>query len=401
MSECTFEGFEQANTTPVPDILFDQLLTELSGAEIKVVLYIIRRTAGFKKNTDAISFNQFLNGITTREGKVLDKGCGIKDRTTLSKTLASLEKKKCIKASKGNDPHGDKATTTYSIFLKEVVGKSYHPVPMGSREIIPPVVGNPYHGSREIILGVVGKSYLQETVIQQTELQDTDKQEDTYVDDRSRDIDAHTPSENKSHYQHSEGSSQQDIHTEPQASDNYLIANPTPQTDALVDVPIGNAPSLVEVEPQAAAPTRKRKPKVTKPEDEGMKKRIDAVLDCLDELGTEYAGEEFHYSRFKTDKEAVETLLTSWTKLTREQVIDTYRSMMDSPRSKSGFLWSEHMSVKAFCNNFAAEFARMKGNSNGHANKETNNTSAAVAAGYTDYTNTPPTNYKPLPRKRA
>src|SRR5260221_8423913 len=153
MSECTFEGFEQANTTPVPDILFDQLLTELSGAEIKVVLYIIRRTAGFKKTTDAISFNQFLNGITTREGKVLDKGCGIKDRTTLSKMLASLEKKKCIKASKGNDPHGDKATTTYSIFFKEVVGKSYHPLPMGGREIIPPVVGNPYYGSREIIPG--------------------------------------------------------------------------------------------------------------------------------------------------------------------------------------------------------------------------------------------------------
>lgn len=90
-----------------------------------------------------------------------------------------------------------------------------------------------------------------------------------------------TPSENNTHYQHSEGSSPQDIHTEPQASDDPLhgplfqaakmfeidtpgwadkhdeyivesieaseqlhIANPTPQTDALVDVPIGNTDSL-------------------------------------------------------------------------------------------------------------------------------------------------------------
>ena len=172
-----FEGFESANTTPVPDVLFDKLLTELSNAELRVVLYIIRRTRGFKKDTDTISFNQFLNGIITKDKKVLDKGCGIKDRTTLSKALASLERRGCIHSLKGTDPHGDKATTLYGIRFKGVVGKSYHPAQMGSREIIPPVVGKSYHGGSKSLPGVVGKSYLQETDSQEDSRQETDSQE--------------------------------------------------------------------------------------------------------------------------------------------------------------------------------------------------------------------------------
>ena len=63
-----FEGFYVPNSTQVPDTLFDELMAELSGAELKVVLYIIRRTFGFKRQSDTISINQLLHGITKKNG---------------------------------------------------------------------------------------------------------------------------------------------------------------------------------------------------------------------------------------------------------------------------------------------------------------------------------------------
>jgi Bacteriophage replication protein O len=72
-----FKGFLSPRYTQVPDALFDELMSHLSGAELKVLLYIIRRTFGFKKDSDNISLRQICNGIKTREGEVLDKGTGL------------------------------------------------------------------------------------------------------------------------------------------------------------------------------------------------------------------------------------------------------------------------------------------------------------------------------------
>lgn len=167
-----FEGFEPANTTPVPDVLFDELMADLSNAELRVLLYIIRRTYGFKKVADAISFNQFMEGITTKDGRVLDKGCGVKNRTTLSKALTSLEERKCISSSKGKDPLGDNMTTVYSIKFRAKEAQTG-----GSIKTVPPVVSKSYQGGNGNGLPVVSKSYPQETVIQQTGKQNTDLQE--------------------------------------------------------------------------------------------------------------------------------------------------------------------------------------------------------------------------------
>jgi hypothetical protein len=197
-----FEGFRESNTTPVPDILFDELLKELSGSQLKVLLYIIRRTRGFKKDTDAISLTQFQNGITTREGKVLDKGCGIGDRQTIINALESLEAKKCIESVKAKTMSGDNDITRYRIYFAkvgdshpqeeggreiqppangknpttEVVGKSNHQNAKGSREIQPQVVGKSNQGSRANPTRVVGKSNPQETVLQQTGSQQKERE---------------------------------------------------------------------------------------------------------------------------------------------------------------------------------------------------------------------------------
>src|SRR6266700_918098 len=111
----TFNGFEPANTTPVPDVLFDVLLPYLNEAQLKVMLYIIRRTLGFKKTSDAISLNQFRRGITTKDGKKLDDGCGLKNFTTISKALKELEQMNCIESDKRETDEGNNLTTVYRI----------------------------------------------------------------------------------------------------------------------------------------------------------------------------------------------------------------------------------------------------------------------------------------------
>jgi hypothetical protein len=174
-AEYHFPGFSLPTTTPVPDELFDELLSRLTGAELKALLYIVRRTFGFKKAADAISFNQFQRGIITRDGRQLDRGCGVKDRTTLSKSLTHLEEMGIVVSTKGQDERGENETTTYALRFD---GSSAQPLPSarertgkpdrGGRESLPPVVGEPYHRSRESRPEVVGKAYQHETVKQQT-----------------------------------------------------------------------------------------------------------------------------------------------------------------------------------------------------------------------------------------
>lgn len=162
-----FEGFESPNTTPVPDVVFDLLLARLGEAELKALLYIIRRTFGFKKDRDPISFNQFLRGITTREGKTLDGGCGVKDRTTLSKALKSLEAKGIVLSDKGVDERGENSTTVYSLRFRGMTEAGETGLAASSER----VVGIPYHPSRNRLPPVVGNPYPQQTALQETEIQ--------------------------------------------------------------------------------------------------------------------------------------------------------------------------------------------------------------------------------------
>ena len=128
-SKQRFEGFGSPTYTMVPDELFDELVADLSGAELKVLLYIIRRTFGFKKDRDPISFNQFLTGITTKDGHRLDRGCGIKSRSHLSTALKNLEALGAVVSQKSWDERGENQTTVYMLRFKGqgVVPKSNHP----------------------------------------------------------------------------------------------------------------------------------------------------------------------------------------------------------------------------------------------------------------------------------
>jgi hypothetical protein len=109
-----FKGFISPRYTQVPDALFDELMAYLSGAELKVLLYIIRRTFGFKKDSDNISLRQICNGIKTREGEVLDKGTGL-SLSTVQIALKGLLEKNCVITERNRSKEKGDEPTTYSL----------------------------------------------------------------------------------------------------------------------------------------------------------------------------------------------------------------------------------------------------------------------------------------------
>lgn len=113
-----FEGFANPNYTQVPDELFDQLLPVLSDAELRVLLYIVRRTFGFKRDSDAISLSQMVKGITTREGQVLDSGTGL-SKSTVARGLKSLKEKGIIVAIRNTSPSRGHEPTIYRLRFKQ------------------------------------------------------------------------------------------------------------------------------------------------------------------------------------------------------------------------------------------------------------------------------------------
>jgi hypothetical protein len=58
--EIKFMGYGNPKYTGIPDLFLDEQMQDLTEAELKVMLYIFRRTYGFKKEQDAISYDQFL-----------------------------------------------------------------------------------------------------------------------------------------------------------------------------------------------------------------------------------------------------------------------------------------------------------------------------------------------------
>ncbi len=101
------------STTATPDWVFDDVAPELTEAPLKALLYIVRRTSGFRKLADAISLSQFQHGITTHDGRQLDKGAGIKNRTVLLRALDELEARGIISHQDALRDDGGHATTVY------------------------------------------------------------------------------------------------------------------------------------------------------------------------------------------------------------------------------------------------------------------------------------------------
>jgi phage replication O-like protein O len=114
VNQATFPGFPFPNTTQIPNDVFDTLMPQLSGGELKVLLYICRRTFGFQKDSDRISLSQISKGIITKTGKVLDHGTGLCKRHVIT-ALKTLEKKNIITVTRIVDETGLYAVNTYRL----------------------------------------------------------------------------------------------------------------------------------------------------------------------------------------------------------------------------------------------------------------------------------------------
>lgn len=86
------------NFTQIPNIVLDEMMSELNESELKVFLYICRRTYGFHKEKDSISISQLTNGIVSN-GVQLDKGTGLSKRAVIS-AISSLTLKEIISCNK-------------------------------------------------------------------------------------------------------------------------------------------------------------------------------------------------------------------------------------------------------------------------------------------------------------
>lgn len=148
-----FSGFKEPRYTPIPDEFFDEVAPNLTEAELRVALYVLRRTFGFKKQSDAISLSQMSGGITTRDGRVLDRGTGM-SRSAVWRGSKGLVEKGILVVSRHLSPDGDNEANVYQLrFANEgVVLLQNHP-----------------SSAKE--LGVILEENPQQTVKQQTERQ--------------------------------------------------------------------------------------------------------------------------------------------------------------------------------------------------------------------------------------
>jgi phage replication O-like protein O len=112
--QATFPGFQSPNTTQIPNEVFDTLMPHLSGGELKVLLYICRRTFGFRKDSDSISLTQIAHGITTKAGRILDQGTGLSKRQ-VQRALRVLENRKVILVERKVDGTGLHEVNTYRL----------------------------------------------------------------------------------------------------------------------------------------------------------------------------------------------------------------------------------------------------------------------------------------------
>jgi DNA-binding MarR family transcriptional regulator len=107
------------NTTQFPNVIIDEFMSTISGAEFKVLCYIARRTFGFSKGEDSISLKQICSGIVRQDGIRLDAGTGL-SRSTAKVAVKSLEERGLIHVERSAIAGSDESEVNrYSIIVED------------------------------------------------------------------------------------------------------------------------------------------------------------------------------------------------------------------------------------------------------------------------------------------
>lgn len=109
--------FKRPSHTQLPNEILDELMAELSGSEFKVLCYIARRTFGFHRDEETISLNQIAGGLKTKDGRVLDRGTGLTQKSVVT-AVQSLEEKDLIFVDR-TPKEGGFVSNSYRILLED------------------------------------------------------------------------------------------------------------------------------------------------------------------------------------------------------------------------------------------------------------------------------------------
>lgn len=72
--------------------VIDHCMCDLSGNDLKILLYTLKHTFGYGKTADSIALSQLQFGIEKRNGILLDRGTGL-TRNTILKSINNLIKR--------------------------------------------------------------------------------------------------------------------------------------------------------------------------------------------------------------------------------------------------------------------------------------------------------------------
>ncbi len=130
----TFGGVETLNGTQIPDAYFDEVMAPLGPSAFTVLMYVSRRTFGFKRHSDQISLDQICHGIVTSEvrdaggavikpARRLDHGTGLA-KSTVVRALDRLIAAGLIHKRHNTDPQRGQLANTYGIIFKDPAAAS-------------------------------------------------------------------------------------------------------------------------------------------------------------------------------------------------------------------------------------------------------------------------------------
>ena len=92
------------------------LLPELSPAELKILIYIYRYTAGFHRDSDTFTTQEFQTGKQLNNGATIDRGTGV-SRTAVKKAISDLVEKGLISRFK-------QPGTRFTLYSTTIYGES-------------------------------------------------------------------------------------------------------------------------------------------------------------------------------------------------------------------------------------------------------------------------------------
>ena len=169
--EFYYEGFSGPNGTIVPDDVFDLLAPRLKESELRVLLYILRRTFGFGKSADAISLSQLTKGIKTRDGRILDYGTGMSRKAVIA-GVKGLVNKGIITVERRRTEKGDTGTNVYKLRFRNDSPPVTEGNPPGGPATPPPDTSSNHRGSPPPLPpGTPGNT--QDSVVQDSAFQDS------------------------------------------------------------------------------------------------------------------------------------------------------------------------------------------------------------------------------------